>query len=178
MLDHAGEILILTGAPGSGKSTISEGIAKLPGSPKVHLHSDDFWGFIKNGLIDPWLPEAHAQNEVVIDAFARSTEAYVKNGYFVVLDGIIGSWSLPRIVKLGVPLHYIVLRVPLEDSIARCKGRGGDTLAESGPITQLHHEFADMCELRRHVMDVSGLARAEAQAKVVQALSSGEFRMK
>jgi hypothetical protein len=80
MVDLAGEILILTGPPGSGKTTTAEALAHLPGSSKVHLHSDDFWGYIKHGMIPPYLPEAHAQNGVVMDVLARVMEGYARGG--------------------------------------------------------------------------------------------------
>ncbi|MGO4843265.1 AAA family ATPase, partial [Rhizobiaceae sp. 2RAB30] len=56
MIESAGEILILTGPPGSGKTTTARALAASPGSPKVHLHTDDFWHFIRNRLIQPYLP--------------------------------------------------------------------------------------------------------------------------
>ncbi|HLU01690.1 MAG TPA: AAA family ATPase, partial [Advenella sp.] len=63
-MEHAGEILILTGPPGSGKTTTALAVAEQPGSAKVHLHADDFWRFIKNGAIAPYLSNAHIQNKV------------------------------------------------------------------------------------------------------------------
>ena len=51
--DLRGHILLLSGHPGSGKSTIAETLAHLRGLPKVHFHSDDLWGYIKHGRIDP-----------------------------------------------------------------------------------------------------------------------------
>lgn len=80
-VDLAGELLILTGPPGSGKTTTAQALAKQPGSPKVHLHADDFWHFIKNGTIAPYLPEAHEQNRSVVDILAKAAEGYAKNNY-------------------------------------------------------------------------------------------------
>ncbi|OWU61254.1 shikimate kinase, partial [Staphylococcus aureus] len=74
-MEHSGEILILTGTPGAGKTTTAERLANQPGLPKVHLHSDDFWHFIKNGAIQPYLPEANAQNAIVMDALTKAAKA-------------------------------------------------------------------------------------------------------
>lgn len=95
MDQFAGHVLILPGSPGSGKTTTAELLARLPGVPKVHLHSDDFWGYIKHGHIDPWLPESVAQNRMIMEIAASVGAQYARNGYLVALDGVIGPWSLP-----------------------------------------------------------------------------------
>lgn len=37
MNDVAGHILLLSGHPGSGKTTIANALAHMPGAPKVHI---------------------------------------------------------------------------------------------------------------------------------------------
>jgi cytidylate kinase len=177
MVDLAGEILILTGPPGAGKTTTAEALAATPGSPKVHLHADDFWHFIKHGAIAPYLPEAHAQNGVVVDAIAKAAEVYAGGGYFVVLDGIVGPWFLPPFRALHLPVHYIVLCPPLAVAVARCRDRGGDTLTDPAPITALHRQFSSLGALERHVLRTDGLGRADLLRQVIEAVTSGAFRL-
>ena len=78
VFDLMGNILILTGPPGAGKTTTARSLAAASGAPAVHLHSDDFWHFIKKGAIPPYLHEAHKQNEVVIAVLAQAAEGYAK----------------------------------------------------------------------------------------------------
>jgi chloramphenicol 3-O-phosphotransferase len=85
----AGHILLLSGHPGSGKTTTAEALAHLPGVPKVHLHSDDFWGYIKHGHIDPWLERADLKNRMIMQIAADVAGRYAIHGYFVVLDGVV-----------------------------------------------------------------------------------------
>ncbi|WP_379066382.1 AAA family ATPase [Mesorhizobium sp. UC74_2] len=177
MISFAGEILILTGAPGSGKTTTAKALAAEGGSAKVHLHSDDFWYFIKNGAVAPYLPEAHQQNAVVIDVLASAAEGYAKGGFFVIVDGILGPWFLEPFTTLGVPLHYVVLRPPLEVAIRRCHDRGGDTLTDPEPIAALHRQLSDLGELERHAIDIGNQAREQTLATVVEALRGGTFRL-
>lgn len=177
MVDFAGEMLILTGTPGSGKTTTAKALAAEAGSAKVHLHSDDFWHFIKHGAIAPYLPEAHAQNGVVIDVLAKAAERYAKGGFFVIVDGIIGPWFLEPFKALTVPLHYVVLRPPLEVAIRRCRERGGDTLTDPEPIAALHRQLSTLGALEGHAVDIADQAREQTLAAVVEALHGGAFRL-
>lgn len=177
MVNLAGEVLVLTGPPGSGKTTTAEALAGEPGASKVHLHADDFWHFIKNGAVAPYLPEAHEQNGVVVDVLAKAAEGYAGGGYFVVVDGIIGPWFLQPFKALTVPLHYIVLRPPLDIAIKRCRERGGNTLSAPEPITALYQQLSSLGELERHVLRTTGHTPQETLSAVIGALRSGAFRL-
>jgi len=176
-MNHAGEILILTGPPGSGKTTTAQALARGSGSSKVHLHCDDFWHFIKNGAIPPYLPEAHEQNIVVVDALTKVAAAYADGRYFVIVDGIVGPWFLEPFRRLTAPLHYVVLRPPLDVAIQRCQERGRNTLTDPGPIAALHQQLSSLGALERHVLSTDGHTREDTLSAVIAAVNSGCFRL-
>lgn len=133
--------------------------------------------FIKCGSIAPYLPEAHQQHKVVMQALAKATKAYAKGNYFVIVDGIIGPWFLKPFKTLDVLLHYIVLRPPLEVSIQRCETRAGGTLTNSKAIAELHRQLSSPGPYEKHVLECGQSTASEVMHNVITAVQSGKFRL-
>ena len=55
-----GRIVIITGSPGTGKTTISAIVASESSMEKsVHMHTDDFYHYLSKGGIPPHLRESN-----------------------------------------------------------------------------------------------------------------------
>lgn len=69
---NQGRIIVITGSPGTGKTTTASIVAKESDLAKsVHMHTDDFFHYLSKGAIPPHLPESNEQNAVVIEAFLQ-----------------------------------------------------------------------------------------------------------
>ncbi len=174
----AGHILLLSGHPGSGKTTSAEALAQRSGVPKVHLHSDDFWGYIKHGKIDPWRPESDAQNRMIMQIAADVAGSYARHGYFVIMDGVVRPWWLPAFEALGLPIHYMVLRTTVAEAVTRCAARGGDSLSDPLVVADLHSQFADLGPYEPHALDVGGRDPVSTQNAIVAALLGDRYRLR
>jgi chloramphenicol 3-O-phosphotransferase len=175
----AGALLVLSGPPGSGKTTIARALAETADRPTVHLTTDLFYVAIRKGFVQPFLPEAAKQNAVVIDVIVDAMLGYAKGGYDVVVDGIIGPWSLPPFVRgadrAGCKLSFVVLRPTLDETLARAIAREGRELKASGPIKGLYGAFANLGALERHAIDTSAETVDATTQRVRDAVGRGEF---
>mgnify|MGYP001774163421 FL=1 len=110
---NLGRIIVITGSPGTGKTTTASIVAKESDLEKsVHMHTDDFYRYLSKGAIPPHLPESNEQNLVVIEAFLDAAKRYARGGYDVIVDGIIGPWFLKpwqNLVREHYEVHYIIL---------------------------------------------------------------------
>lgn len=146
-------LLVVTGPPGAGKSTVARRLAKRF-DPSVLVTGDAFFGFLATGAIPPWLPESDAQNEIVTRAAASAAGRYAAGGYMTIFDGIVGPWFLPTFfAATGLDrLDYVVLQPPVELCIDRVATRRGHDFNDAAATRKMHQEFAHADIDRRHVL--------------------------
>lgn len=178
----SGRIVVITGSPGTGKTTVSAIVADESTLERsVRLHTDDFYHGLCKGAIPPHLPESNEQNQIVIEAFLEAAKRYARGGYDVIVDGIVGPWFLEpwrKAVREGYEVHYIVLRASKEETLRRAIAR--DKLNRKTNIELVEAmwgQFAHLGEYEVNVIDSTCCTAAETVDKVQEALAKGSCRL-
>jgi adenylate kinase family enzyme len=176
------KVVVLTGPPGAGKSTIAQDLARS--QPKaVHLHTDDFWHYIVSGAIPPYEPASDAQNQTVMEVIAKAAFTYAGGGFMTVVDGIVGPWMLGHfraraMERPDVQIDYVVLRPRRDVALARAQARtASSALIEEAPILAMWDQFADLGALDHHALDTSDDETTRSAQRVTDAISGSRFRL-
>jgi cytidylate kinase len=169
------ELLIITGPPGAGKSTVAQLVVDRF-EPGALVQGDVFFGFVARGYIDPWLPASHEQNTVVTEATARATSVFARGGFTTVFDGMVGPWFLPTFLANAelAAVHYVVLIASVETCVARVRGRADHGFRDEDVTRQMHASFAAAGIESRSVVDAEPDAAAVGR-EVLRRFDTGEL---
>lgn len=170
-----GRMVIITGSPGTGKTTTAAMVARESDLEKsVHIHTDDFYHYLSKGAISPHLPQSQDQNLIVIEALLEAAKRFVCGGYDVIVDGIVGPWFLAPWIKTaqdGCEIHYIILRADKEETIKRATGRSKldrDTNIEL--VETMWDQFNHLGRYEANIINTTDCSIEETVARIKAAI--------
>jgi tRNA uridine 5-carbamoylmethylation protein Kti12 len=175
--DRAGTVLLLTGPPGSGKTTVGRIVAARY-DRSVHLEADRFFSSVVGGYVDPWDPAAHEQNAVAVEIACDAAARYAEEGYDTVLEGIfLPGWfyetARDRLSARSLDVSTAILRPSLATTIERTRPRVPPKELPDEVLEQLWRGFADLGPLERHVIENDGETPERTAERVARALDQG-----
>lgn len=172
-----GSLLVVSGPPGSGKSTVSQLLVQQQ-APSVLIEGDRFFAFLARGAIEPWRPEADAQNVVVTRAAAAAAGRFAGGGFFTVYDGVVGPWYLDAFAtSTGLSeLAYVVLMPDVETCVDRVSSRTGHGFRDERATRKMHAEFAAATIDPRHVLPTGSAPVTDVLDRIAAARDAGHLR--
>lgn len=172
-----GSLLVVTGPPGSGKSTVSQVLAQQLG-PSALVEGDRFFAFLARDAIQPWLPESQEQNTVVMCAAAAATGRFTAGGFLTVYDGVVGPWFIETFAAATslAELDYVVLMPTVETCVDRVLARSSHGFRDEAATRKMHDEFADASVPPRHVLAIGSETVVDTVGRITEARAAGELR--
>ena len=115
-------IWLITGAPGAGKSTVSDALCRrFPLAVRIPV--DDIRDWVVSGFSSPveWTAETTRQFALARRGAARIAADYADAGFVAVLDDVVRQSQLDQYTNyLGItPLRKVLLNPSLETVLAR-----------------------------------------------------------
>jgi hypothetical protein len=169
-----GDLLVVSGPPGAGKSAIAAAVADRA-DPSVLIEGDAFFRFLRRGAVPPWLPEANAQNTVVSAAAGACTGRFAAGPALVVYDGVVGPWFLPTFLGHAglVSCSYAVVLPSLEQCLHQVRTRVGHSFTDEAAAQHMHEQFTAVHIDERHLFtNPTGAFDATVEA-IVAAQAAG-----
>lgn len=177
MKQKQGRIIIITGSPGTGKTTTASIFAQKSDLDKsVHMHTDDFYHYLSKGAVPPHLPQSNEQNLIVIEAFSEAAKRFARGGYDVIVDGIVGPWFLEpwrHAIQEGYEVHYIILRAGKETTMRRAIERSKlDRRTNIDLVKAMWTQFNALNEYERYTLETTDLSVDETVLAIRDTISN------
>ncbi|MBX3095878.1 MAG: zeta toxin family protein [Fimbriimonadaceae bacterium] len=168
-------ILVISGAPGAGKTTLSLALGSLleeRGERAIVIPVDDLRGWVKSGLADTlpeWTEETSRQFALAEDAVASVARLYANHGFWVLIDHCrlpdnVLTWQKRSLGFAGVSRIAIVIETEtvLQQNAAR-QNKSFDPVVLTPVIQSVNQSYLEADLSGWHVLDQveSPEARAE-----------------
>lgn len=119
-------VIVLTGAPASGKSTVADRLASRL-DHAAHIQVDFFRKMVKGGYASPhhWSDEVDRQYRIARTSAAQTARNLAAGGFIPILDDIVpAAWVDEWRKELdGLDCRFVVLRPRLEVALRRNRER-------------------------------------------------------
>lgn len=137
------DLIVVSGPPGAGKTTVAQALSHLFDLSAL-VPGDQFFAFIDQGYIAPWISPAHRQNQVVTEAAGAAAGRLAAGGYTVIYDGVIGPWFLEtfRAATRAPLLHYAILLPPEPVCLERVRSRADHGFTDQQAARHMYQQFA------------------------------------
>ena len=170
-------IILLTGIPGAGKTSVAAALAsKFPRS--AHVEADVLRTFIRQGGVNPGgspRDEADRQLELATRMVAEVANQLVAESFTVIVDDVVvtrGRLDGYLAALRGAPLHYVLLAPPREIVLERDRRRTDKSVAEQ--YLWLYDRMEQECLGTGLDLDTSAWDEAETAAVIADAIRDGQ----
>jgi gluconate kinase len=142
------KVLLLTGTPGAGKSTVSKAFSSQASGEWAYIDQDEIRKQVKAGFADPsnpWTDRTQAQWDVSIDICADMTRRYKKVGINCLIDCFLPPHALEKWRKAFKDIDFkLVIFLPeIEVAVSRNDKRSGKARLREKQVRSHHSWFED-----------------------------------
>ena len=177
-MSDKGEIFILTGTPGAGKTTVAKELLQRYDFG-FHIPIDDLREWVVSGIAHPlpeWVDETTRQFSLAFRATTQLATLYATAGFAVVIDQVIYPKDFNEHFEdqlQGHTVYKIFLQPKVDVSLARNASRTNkefETSFLNDPIRMMHKSLGNMIKADEDwiIIDSSNLSLEETVDQILR----------